>query len=89
VRDFIKARTTLEKYRSQGFAAQLYRAAAVEQHFKGVTNISAARLLIATPGLISPSNALQYLLATRYGVDDKVLLLNQKHKDSKHVFWNC
>lgn len=68
VGDFIKTQTIWEKCHSQSFAAEFYRAAAVEQHyFQGRHEPFGCSVADCDAWLDQPEQYTTYLLATRHG----------------------
>jgi hypothetical protein len=104
VGEFIKAQTIWEKYYSQSFAAEFYRAAAVEQHyFHGHHKPFSCSVADCDAWFDQPEQYTTHLLATRHGKGETPpgqaealvtantkleLMLEQKTKESHNTFWN-
>ncbi|KAF9699182.1 hypothetical protein EKO04_002869 [Ascochyta lentis] len=104
VGEFIKAQTIWEKYYSQSFAAEFYRAAAVEQHyFQGRHEPFGCSVANCDAWFDQPEQYTTHLLATRHGKGETPpgqagafvtantkleLMLEQETQESHKAFWN-
>ena len=104
VGDFVKSRIIWEKYCGQRFAAEYYRAAAVEQYyFQGRYEPFGCAVTDCDACFDQPEQYTTHLLATRHGKGEiapgqagvlvanntkHLLILEQKLKEAQNTFWN-
>lgn len=104
VGEFIKAQTIWEKYCSQSFAAEFYRAAAVEQHyFQGRHEPFGCSVADCDAWFDQPEHYTTHLLVTCHGKGETPpgqagalvtknsklqLMLKQKTRELHNSFWN-